>query len=392
MYNARVAVAPPIELAPSTLRSAATARRIRLCERLSTAGIDALLVTNERDIRYLTATPGHDAYLLLTPKTTTLITDPRFEAYLQPWSGEPGLSLITGVRHRLADSLAPLVKDLSLRRVGIQGEHLTLSTCNRLAAAMGETHLVPTHGLVSAMRRIKDEVEIECIRRAIRVQHEALASLLAEISPGMPELEAVGRLEFHMRRLGGQGTSFPTMLLSGPSAGLVHGVSTLSPIQTDHLLLVDSGCLLHGYCCDVTRTITIGDPPDEMVEIFDIVLEAQAEAIKACRPGVRCEDVDRAARAVIEGAGFGDAFLHGVGHGIGLEIHEDPFVSATSSSGILEPGMVITIEPGIYLPGKGGARVEDDVLITPTGHDVLTSYPHDLCTAPIPAPPKRINA
>jgi Xaa-Pro dipeptidase len=222
----------------------------------------------------------------------------------------------------------------------------------------------------------KDEVEIAAIERAASVHQDAMRAALANLSIGMTELEFCASLEYEMKVRGASGPSFGTMVCSGAHSSIIHHVTGPGKIERGTLLL-DWGAIVDGYCSDMTRTFGVGELPPKVRELYDVVLEAQTAAIDACAPGKICAEIDAVARGIIDRAGFGAYFGHGLGHGLGLDIHEEPYFNDLATEVALEPGMVMTVEPGIYLPGVGGVRIEDDVLITDDGCRLLTSFPKD---------------
>lgn len=350
------------------------ARLRRLRAELRRRECDAMLVTNPDDIRYLTGFSGEDSAVLVLPRRLTIVSDFRFAEDIDAVRGRHSVILRDGP---MADAVSDALRDAGAERVAIQGEHMTLALREAYAARLGARRLEPTTGLLAALRVVKDEHEVRAIRRAVRVQEEALLATLETIEPGQRERDIAARLEFEMRSLGAAGPSFPTIAAAGAMASRPHAVPGRAKTARGRVLLIDWGARVDGYCADMTRTITLTRWPRQMRTVYGIVLEAFESALATVRAGVPCREVDAAARDVIARAGYGERFGHGLGHGIGLEVHESPRLSKRSEE-TLTAGMVVTIEPGVYLPGLGGVRIEDDILVTDRGARSLSSLPRDI--------------
>ncbi|MHC4218745.1 MAG: M24 family metallopeptidase [Planctomycetota bacterium] len=362
-------------ISPATV-SACRGRQQRLREALDGAGVDAVLIAHPQDIRYLTSFCGDDSLLLVSAGTPVIITDARHDEMLDPWRSSGIAEVEMGTRHRLEPSAREQCTKWSVRRLGIQAEHVTIAGRKGLAAVLGDDLLVETEGLVGTLRMRKDEEEIAAIERAAATHQGAIATALGRLSMGMTELELCAAIEYEMKVRGASGPSFGTMVATGPNSSMIHHASGPTPIGPG-TLLIDWGAVVDGYCSDMTRTFGVGEMPPKVRELYDIVLEAQLTAIDACAPGKTGAEIDAVARGIIERAGHGGHFGHGLGHGLGLDVHEEPYFNQLATDVTMEPGMVMTVEPGIYLPGVGGVRIEDDVLITDGGCRVLTSYPTD---------------
>ncbi len=349
-------------------------RRKRLCGDMKRAGIDALLVSHATDIRYLTAFVGDDSFLIVPAEDggAVIISDARYDEFLQPW--RTCAEVVIGTRHRLPQSVREVCDRRRFRKLGIQAERVTVAGRRGLTAALGRD-VTDTEGLVGRLRMRKDEIEIRAIERAISIHQEALPPALDRLAPGMTELELCAAIEYEMKIRGASGPSFSTMVASGARSSVIHYTTSSKPIGPG-VLLIDWGAVVDGYCSDMTRTFALGRMPKKIAEMYRVVAEAQQAAFQAMAPGRKCAEMDGVARKIIEAAGYGEHFTHGLGHGVGLNIHEEPFFNAQSTH-VLEPGMVMTVEPGIYIPGVGGVRIEDDVLITERGCRVLTSFPKD---------------
>lgn len=354
-----------------------TAHRVdRLRKSLQDQGVDALLVTDETNVRYLTGFTGDSTSLLVTQSDLKLISDRRYEVQLQEeCSGIP--AEIRGPDKRPAEWICLCIESLGLEKVGLEDHSVNWGSLKYFQETLPNVKWEATSSIVLNLRAIKDESELRLIRRAIHISERAFNVLKASLRPSMTELDAAYLMESAIRSFGGSGVGFSTIIASGPAGALPHYHPKSLPIQQNQGLLIDWGARFGGYTSDMTRTLSIGKISAKMREVYPVVLDAHLAAIEQVRPGARMCDIDAAARNVIEKAGFGWAFGHGLGHGIGLNVHEQPRL-ASIETGELKEGMVITIEPGIYLPGELGVRIEDDVLVTNTGHEVLCSVPKGL--------------
>ncbi len=337
---------------------------------------DALLVTNETNVTYLSGFTGDDSYLLLTPKHQIILSDSRYTTQLEEEC--PGFDL------EIRDSgmsMVQLVERTCHRteaaHIAIESESISLAAFERLRSGVMRADWLVTHGLVEQLREIKDKGEINEIRRSVDMAQRVYQIIRAGLTGEQSEKQIAADLEYQIRRMGGRGCSFPPIVAVGPRAALPHAVPTDRRVESADFLLLDWGATAGQYASDLTRILVTGRISPKLQRIYAVVLTAQQQAIAAIRPGVPMSEVDLAARQVIADAGFAKRFGHGLGHGIGLEIHEAPRLGREQEDP-LQPGMVITVEPGIYLPGWGGVRIEDDVLVTRDGHEVLTSVPNAL--------------
>ncbi|MAT81452.1 MAG: aminopeptidase [Phycisphaerae bacterium] len=360
--------------------ASARARLSGLRTRLDADGLPGLMVSAEHDIWYLTGFVGHSALLMVTPNRAVIICDRRYEELLQAWDACELFEVVMGARHKLGDEVKRLADEDGLDKVGIQAEAMTIAFRDGLLKSLGDLELIPTSGLVSKLRECKSNEEVELIERAIGIQQDALEVVLSDLKPGMTESQFTARLEYEMRMRGAEGASFEPIVGSGPNSSVIHHMPGDRPIE-DGMLLIDWGARVEGYCSDLTRTFCFGEMPSPMERVYEVVLEALEAAIDCCRPGADCAEVDAAARDVIAAAGWADQFPHGLGHGVGMDVHESPYFSNRSGGVLLEPGMIMTVEPGVYLPGIGGVRLEEDVLITESGNRVLSTWPRDLESA-----------
>ncbi len=345
------------------------ARLRTLRRRMKRASVEAMLITCPADIRYLTDFAGDDSWLLVTGRQAYVISDFRFQEQIDRTS--PFVTAIMRTE-AMTKTAAGLIGDHKLRRIAFQAEHLSVQLHQTLGKVIGERKWKATTGWLLEQRAIKDDHEQRAIRRAIRIQQAAFEQWRAQLRVGMTERQAVAILEHHMRDAGGEGPSFPTIVAVGPNSSLPHAVPGDAKVRRRQPILIDFGTVWGGYCSDLTRVLSIGPMSRDLREVYEVVLEAQQAAIGAIVPGVKLKDVDAVARKIICDAGHGERFGHGLGHGIGLDIHEQPTLSGRSE-GTLAPGHVVTVEPGIYLPGIGGVRIEDDVLVTGNGRRRLSS-------------------
>jgi Xaa-Pro dipeptidase len=352
-------------------------RRERLRARLEELGVDALLVTGLPNVRYLTGFTGSNAQVVVGSAGCLFLTDGRYSA-------QSGHEVADLERRVYLDERTPhLVRacaDLGAGRVGVEPEGLTYGEWQRLTEAAGSIELVPTGGEVEALRRVKDAAEVEAIARAQETADAAFARVvLGGLREGVTERELALELDVAMRRAGADDRGFETIVAFGEQAAEPHHEPTDRPLGRGDVVKVDFGARAEGYHSDMTRTVALGEPPSRLREIRDVVAASQAAGIDAARAGATLREVDLAARSVVEEAGLGDAFPHGLGHGVGLEIHEVPFLRRDSPEDErLAPGTVVTIEPGVYVPGLGGVRIEDMVEVTADGPRLVARSPRDL--------------
>lgn len=351
-------------------------RRRNLNRALRSMGVEALLVTNFTNVTYLTGFSGDDSFLLVGRDVTLLISDGRYTTQIAEEC--PGLDVhIRPQKVGIVVAAAKLAKKARICNLGFESNSSTVDEVEGLRSELKSTELVPISGMVEELRLCKDSEEIKALREAVWQAEKGFEALKATILPGQTELQVAHDLEHTMRSFGATGASFSPIVAVGPRSALPHATPTHALVSDADFVLVDWGADgPTGYKSDLTRVLVTGKILSKLEKIYRVVLKAQLAGIRHVRPGARCCDVDAAARKVIEDAGFGKKFNHGLGHGIGLDIHEGPRLSAASEA-LLKPGMVVTVEPGIYLPGWGGVRIEDDVLVTKDGHELLTSSPKE---------------
>jgi Xaa-Pro aminopeptidase len=344
-------------------------RQTALRAALEADGLDALLVTHLPNIRYLTGFTGSAALLLVGPDATTLITDFRY-AVQAP--NEAGSAAVVEIDQKSVwDRLGRLLTAAAPGALGIEAQALTVRDAERVAG-LTRGRLVPTSDLVERLRAIKSPEEVAAIRAAAGLAQAALAEVLPAVRPGLTELEIAATLEAALRRRGSEWHPFPTIVASGARAALPHARTSPRPVQAGEWLLLDFGAQVDGYCADLTRTVVVGARADERQRtIYELVRTAQRRALEHLRAGMTGREGDALARDVIAARGFGDAFGHSLGHGLGLEVHEGPRLAPTADAP-LPLHAVVTVEPGIYLPGWGGVRLEDDAYLGPDGVVVLS--------------------
>jgi Xaa-Pro aminopeptidase len=346
-------------------------RRDKLRHALKKPGVDSLLVTDFTNVTYLTGFTGDDSYLLAHPWGEVVVSDARYSTQLEEEC--PGLDLhIRRPGVSMVKALTKVLKASGIGRLGVEADSMTLSLRDEIAAAVPKLELVSTTGIVEQFREIKDRDEVRAIRQAVGYAQQALEIVRTGLRPEKTEKQVATELETAMRNLGAKGSSFPSIVAVGPRAALPHARPTDRQIGSSDLVLIDWGADGGLYKSDLTRVLVTARISPKLQRVYGVVLKAQLRAIAAIRPRAEAWAIDRRAREVIHQAGFGRYFGHGLGHGLGLQVHEAPRLAANSKV-VLKPGMVVTVEPGIYLPGWGGVRIEDDVLVTPAGHEVLTN-------------------
>lgn len=366
-----------------------TDRINRLCHSLTEleTEIDALLVTDETNVRYLSGFTGDSSWLLVRRSgAATILSDGRYEIQLRQEC--PNLpAMIRPPSQKINDLLVQAVcDDSTLTRIGMEADHVRVAMLGAWQEKMEEITWVETSGLVENLRAIKDAGEIATIRRSIVIAQQAFRAVTARFSSTKTEQDIHYELEAEMRRLGAAGVSFHPIVAAEPRGALPHYRPGNIPLGACRTLLIDWGAKVDGYCSDLTRTLhrpgTRSATSDRYAAAYEAVLESQLAAIAKIRDGVAAVDVDRAARSVLEKSGLGDAFQHGLGHGFGLEIHENPRLGPNSEE-TLRSGMVVTVEPGVYFEGEFGIRIEDDVLVTDSGCELLSDLPKGLDDCPL---------
>ncbi|MFP4476257.1 MAG: aminopeptidase P family protein [Desulfatibacillaceae bacterium] len=360
-------------------------RVARLREKLTDGPYDTLMVLVEENRRYLSGFTGEDTQfdetagcLFVTPDRLLIATDSRYTT--QAVTEAPQCEVYT-YRHGLAKALAGICSQLDIREVGFEAVRVSVREYDRmveeLEKAGSDVTLYRSHGLVEGLREIKDEAEVEAVQRSLALVEGVFRSVLDGVEPGMREKDVAWNLERAMREAGAERLSFPCIVAAGTNAAKPHAIPGEDRVTEGKPLLFDWGAVLEGYCSDISRTVCIGQPDDMYKEVRDTVLEAQQKAMAAAGPGMPANLVDKIARDVINKAGFEGRFGHGLGHGVGLAVHEAPSVGPTRDTK-LEPGMIFTVEPGVYLPEWGGVRIENMVVVRENGVEVLNSLPENM--------------
>lgn len=341
-------------------------RLAALRERLRSAGADAMLVTNPPNVRYLSAfSSPEDGAVLVTGDAVTLYTDARYTTQAGQESLIP-VEIVSGIDDAVGDKLTG-------QRLAVESEHMTLARHRALAKRLGSEPMA-LDGAFTDLRTVKSAREIAALREAARMTDEAFSAALRMMRPGVREVEVALCLEGAMRLAGAEGSAFDIIVASGPRGAMPHGAASQKELASGELVTLDFGAVKDGYHADMTRTVAIGAVGAEERRLFDAVLEAQEASMAALAPGRTGREVDAVARAVLARHGLEQYFTHSLGHGTGLVIHEEPRLSKKSDT-VLEPGMVVTVEPGVYLPGFTGLRIEDLAVITDDGYEVLSKSP-----------------
>lgn len=339
-------------------------------------------MTQIDNVRWLSGFSGSSGLVLLTPGRSLFVTDSRYATQAEAECAGLAVQILkTGS----PEEICTIVAECGARSVGFEADQLTHATYNRYVRLLdGAIQVVATDGLIASLRMKKDAEEIVATREACAVADAAFAHILPYIRPGVSEHTVMLELESYMRRESGAEIAFDTIVASGPRSALPHGKAAQRILEAGDLVTLDYGARLHGYCSDITRTVVLGPASAKQRNVYETVLEAQTKAIEVCRPGLLGRDVDLVARDHIRSAGYGEYFGHGLGHSLGRVVHDGPGFSPRSET-ILDEGMILTVEPGIYIPGWGGVRIEHDILITRDGHEVLTSAPTSLIELPLNA-------
>ena len=353
-------------------------RQARLRTQIDMHRLDGLLITHLPNIRYLCGFTGSAGALLLAQGESLFFTDGRYtEQARDEVQGAKTAIGKKGPVSAAADWLGSR-RSKSVYRLGVEAEHLSAAAYAGVKASLpGHIRLRPTPPLVETLRMVKDAEEVEKIRAAVLLGSSLFDRLVEVIRPGVPELEVAAELEYAAAKAGAEGMSFPTIIAAGQRSALPHGRASPQPIPAAGFVVCDFGVILGGYCSDMTRTLYLGRPPAGAREFYDAVLNAQQAAVEMVAAGRSAEQVDGAARNLLKKNGLGKYFTHSTGHGVGLEVHEGPRLAAGQKE-VLRSGMAITTEPGAYIPGKWGVRIEDMVLVTDSGCDVLTPTRKDL--------------
>ncbi len=348
-------------------------RRAALRTAFAENGLDAVLITRLVNVRYLTGFTGSNGALLLTPDTEVLTTDGRYITQSEQQAPDVERLITAAVTTDLVDRAAKAGRV----KLGFEAHDVTVEAHGRLTAVTDQAELLPLGWVVEGLRAVKDEDEIALLRRACKAADDAIAELWQTTLAGRTEKEIGADLEARMRACGADGPSFETIVASGPNSAIPHHRPTDRVVEPGDFVKFDFGALVEGYHSDMTRTIVIGEPADWQRELHALVAASQQAGIDALRAGATSAELDKAARDVIDDAGHAEHYTHSLGHGVGLEIHEAPSLRKDGTD-VLRDGMPVTVEPGVYLPGRGGVRIEDSLVVRPSGPESLTTAPKDL--------------
>lgn len=340
-----------------------------LRQKIADHEIDGMLITDPLNRRYLSGFSGTAGWLLVTGELALLAVD--FRYYERAAREAPGWAQVH-VTRTYPDALVEMVGQAGVERLGFESDHVTVAQSKELKEKLPTLTLVPIDKLVLPLRAFKDEAEIAALSSAIACSDAAFAHLCTIIEPGMTEAQVSWALESHMRQHGASATSFPTIVGSGPNGAMPHATASERVIQAGEPIVIDFGARVDGYCSDITRTISLGHGEPRYHETWQLVLEAQQAVVRSLRPGMNGVEADALARDVFAQAGQAEYFGHGLGHGVGLAIHEHPRMGRLAEEHVLQPGMVVTVEPGLYYPDWGGVRIEDVVVVREDGVEVLT--------------------
>ena len=340
----------------------------RLRERMARKKIPALLLTNPINIGYLSGFVGSEDIALVTFKKALLFTDFR---YMEEAEKKVVKFQIKKRKGPLLKALVPVLNKLKIKRLGFEAEHLSYSRYRLFSKNLRGIRLIPTRGLVKDLRHIKDQGEIESIKKAIKITEDALTNTLKKIRIHIPEKKLSALLEYEIKKREAEGSAFPPIVAFGKRTSYPHSRPSSAKLKKGNLVKIDCGAIYRGYASDLTRTFVLGRATERQRRIYSLLYHAQSEAIERIKPGIEYSQIDKIARNIITKEGYGKFFGHGLGHGIGREVHEVPYLKVEDHT-LLEPGMVLTVEPGIYIPGWGGMRLEDMVLVTEKGCEVLS--------------------
>lgn len=341
---------------------------------LSDLDIDGLVITSSFNLQYMTSFTGSAGLAVVSKDRAAFITDFRYTE--QAKDQVKGFDIFEH-KGNIAETAAQTAKEFGIKRLGFEQNHMTFATYQQYAGKAGDIELVPVSESVEKLRLIKSSEEIKILEEAAKIADHAFDHILTYIKPGLTEIAVMNELEFFMRKEGAEGSSFDMIVASGVRSSLPHGRASEKVIESGDLVTLDFGAYYKGYCSDMTRTIAVGTPSDKLKEIYHIVLEAENAGVDRIKPGLTGKEADRITRDIIEKYGYGQYFGHSTGHGLGMEVHEAPGLSSRSEV-VLEEGMVVTVEPGIYLPDVGGVRIEDDIVLTADGNKRLTHSPKEL--------------
>lgn len=346
----------------------------KLKQMFNQLNVDAFLITSATNRSYMTGFTGTAGVALITEKTALFITDFRYVDQAEEQCAGFEIVKHTGP---IEETIAEQLHKHNIKRLGFEQDHVTFAAYQKYSQAFSNVHLEPVSGAVEQLRLFKDEDEISRIKDAVAIVDRTYDHILKFIKPGMKEIDVATEIEFHMRKQGATSSSFDIIVASGYRSALPHGVASEKVIEKGDFITLDFGAIYNGYVSDMTRTFALGEPSDKLKEIYDVCLQAQLIGVNNIKAGMTGKEADALCRDYITEKGYGEYFGHSTGHGIGMQVHEGPGLSYKSQLE-LQPGMVVTVEPGIYISGTGGVRIEDDIVITEKGNEILTTSTKEL--------------
>ncbi|TYQ13359.1 UNVERIFIED_CONTAM: Xaa-Pro aminopeptidase [Acetivibrio alkalicellulosi] len=337
--------------------------------KLKEKGLDAVLLTKRENYIYISGFTGTFAYVFVTQNDAILLTDFR---YVSQAEKQADLFEVVEYKGKILDSIKEVLQSKDIEKLGFEDDYITYNKYEEMKKNLLVKELIPLGSIIDNLRIIKDEDEIETIKKAVKIADDAFFHILNYIKPGVREFEIAAEIEYFMKKSGAKGPSFETIVASGYRSALPHGTASFKKIEKNEGVTLDFGCIYKDYCSDMTRTVFVGQPKEELLDIYNVVLNAQKSALEKAAKGLSGREIDLVARDIISKNGYGENFGHGLGHGVGLEVHEKPRLS-TKSDDVMENNMVVTIEPGIYVNGVGGVRIEDIIVINDNNPIVLTA-------------------
>ncbi|NJD03565.1 MAG: aminopeptidase P family protein [Ruminiclostridium sp.] len=349
-------------------------RLSKLRNKMGKTKLDAVLVTKKENYTYLSGFTGSSAWLIITESKAVLVTDFRYTGQAEKQAPDYEISTYRG---SIVKGLNDVFESMDIEMLGFEDANLTVDKYTEYREKFNVKEMRALGGMLDELREIKDNEELRLIKKAVEIADDTYTHILGAIKPGIAEVELAAEMEYHMRKLGASGASFETIVASGNRSSMPHGVASEKKLQLGEAITMDFGALYNGYCSDMTRTVFLGKPEEELKKIYKIVLDAQIEASAGVKKGSSGKDIDMIARNMIAKEGYGENFGHGLGHGVGLEIHEEPRLSMTGAK-IMKNGMIVTVEPGIYIDGLGGVRIEDMVVVKDDRPVILTSSAKEL--------------
>jgi len=348
-------------------------RLTSLRKQMRSKGIDSFIVTNLNNVMYITGFTGSWGALMVDSGAATLITDFRYAEQVEEETSGFDIKVSKEV---------PLLEAAKMRngfkgRLGFEAKSISYLDFGRMEKLLSDADLVPCENLIQEMRAVKDSYEIGKIMGAAGIGDDVFSGILKEVKPGVCEADLAAEIDYQFRKRGSLGPAFETIVASGPRSSMPHARAGTRKFESGDMITFDMGVLFEGYCADMTRTVVLGKADDSQKRIYSLVLDAQKKALDMIRPGVKCSELDRAARGKIEDAGYGENFGHRLGHGVGIEVHEEPGISSKNETEVVA-NMVFTVEPGVYLPKRWGIRIEDTVIVREEGCEMLTRSPKEM--------------